>query len=78
MTSSPQETIDAISHSGLFPMSIAIVNVAEEEEGEEESRLKVCKNISVGVGTSMVMHPYINRCTWLSPWLSPSTTVIGF
>ena len=41
MLSPPQETIDAISHSGAFPMSIVFVNVAEESEGEEDSRLQV-------------------------------------
>ena len=36
-----QETIDALSHSGSLPLSIVIVNVAEESQGEEDTRLQV-------------------------------------
>jgi len=36
-----QETIDAVSHSGTLPMSIVIVNVAEEGKGYDDARLQV-------------------------------------
>ena len=37
----PQETIDAVSHAGSLPMSIVFLNVAEEGEGEDDTRLQV-------------------------------------
>ncbi|GAX72647.1 hypothetical protein CEUSTIGMA_g103.t1 [Chlamydomonas eustigma] len=36
-----KETIDTVSHSGGLPMSIVVVNVAEEGEGEDDARLQM-------------------------------------